>query len=119
MAVDQVLLAELRELRERQPESDGGEMRALTSPAMVLAYVIAVSREEGLAAAATADRIETLLFDLRLPREMLREAAATLKALRYPVEVTAMLAHLARKAKPTPPRWWSLRRSLKPVVRRL
>lgn len=98
MATDPLFLAQLDELRERGPAPDASELKALTSPAMVIAYLVAVGREEQLDVAVIADRIESILVDVDLPASMLREAATVLRALRYPSEVTSMLSRLARRA---------------------
>jgi len=90
---------ELRKARASHPDLDGSELAPLSSTAMVIAYMTAMAREDGI---NEVDAVETALVDTGLHREHLRADADLLARLGYR-GIASMLRRLARKAKPRPP----------------
>ena len=56
MPVDAVFLMELRKARASHPDLDGSELAPLSSTAMVIAYMTAMAREDGI---NEVDAVET------------------------------------------------------------
>ncbi len=106
MSTSPVSLAEIAELRAAHAaQPPGGFDNVLETLAEHIGYIIHGLRQLGADQDELVHDVELLLRVSNTDRESIRAARDLLAQLGYPREITSMMARVARKAKPAPPRF--------------